>query len=88
MGKATKKLAIRENRSFSEAFKKGKVKDLIEKRMTITELSRYYHVTRSAVYKWLYKYSPHHKKGTTLVVQMESEEQKTKHYTVCSAFQS
>ena len=42
------------------------------------ELSRIYGVTRAAVYKWLYKYSPHHEKRTTLVVEMESESFKTK----------
>jgi len=29
-------------------------------------------------YRWLYKYSPHHNKGTIQVVQMASEAEKTK----------
>lgn len=74
------KLEIKQRRTFSEEFKKSKVKELIEKRITVTEISRMYEVTRSAIYKWLYKYSLHHKQKTILVVQMESEEQKTKYF--------
>jgi transposase-like protein len=70
-------LAIKEKRSFSEAFKREKVKDLVEKRITIKQLSMLYEVSRTAVYNWLYLYSPHHEQKTTLVVQMESEAHKS-----------
>lgn len=73
------KLEIRQKRHFSEEFKKAKVKDIVEKRLTVLELSRLYNVSAVAVYKWLYKYSPHHDRKTTLVVQMESEATKTKY---------
>ena len=72
------KLEIKQRRSFSEEFKKSKVKDVVEKRISIKDLSEIYGVTRTAVYKWLYKYSPRHERKSILVVQMESEEQKTK----------
>ncbi len=78
MKKAKVKLEIRTNRCFSEEFKKSKVKELVEKQITVTELSRLYGVTRTAVYKWLYKYSSHHQKKTNLVIEMESESYKTK----------
>jgi transposase len=78
MKKTRAKLEIRTNRHFSEEFKKSKVKELLEKQITVTELSRLYGVTRNAVYKWLYKYSPYHEKRTTLVIEMESESFKTK----------
>jgi transposase-like protein len=71
------KLEIKQKRSFSEEFKKAKVKELIEKRVTIRQVSQLYEVSTVAVYKWLYKYSPHHQQKTTLVVQMESETYKT-----------
>jgi transposase-like protein len=71
------KLAIKQRRFFSEEFKKGKVKELTEKRVTIRQVSRLYEVSTVAVYKWLYKYSPHHQQKTTLVVEMESETYKT-----------
>ncbi len=64
-------------RIFSEAFKRSKVKDLAEKRIGVTEFSKLYGVSRAAVYKWIYKYSDL-EKGTNKVIQMESEEYRTK----------
>ena len=66
------------NRRFSESFKKEKVKQIVEKQISIKELSEIYEVSRTAVYKWLYQYSVHHKRGTKQVVEMESEALKTK----------
>ncbi len=73
-----KKLELRLRRTFSEEFKKQKVKELVNKQISIDELSKLYDVSKTSIYRWLYKYSPHHKQGTTQVVQMESEAQKTK----------
>jgi transposase-like protein len=72
------KLEFKQRRSFSEEFKKSKVKDLLEKRTCIKDISEVYEVSRTAVYKWVYKYSASHERKPILVVQMESEEQKTK----------
>lgn len=71
---------IRQKRHFSEPFKKARVKELLNKQVKVSEISELYGVSLSAVYKWLYKYSPHHKRGTIQVVQMESEAEKTKRY--------
>jgi transposase len=70
-------LEIKQRRLFSEAFKREKVKDLVEKRISIRQLSSLYEVSRTAVYNWLYTYSPHHEQKTNLVVQMESEAHKS-----------
>lgn len=70
-------LEIQQKRTFSEAFKREKVKDLVEKRVSIKQLCSLYEISRTAVYKWLYAYSPHHEQKTILVVQMESEAHKT-----------
>ncbi|HEX8277722.1 MAG TPA: transposase [Segetibacter sp.] len=78
MKEAKVKLEIKQKRYFSEEFKKARVKDLVEKRVTVLEVSRLHEVSTVAVYKWLYKYSVHHQRQTTLVVQMESEATKTK----------
>lgn len=72
------KLKLRQQRNFSEEFKKKRIKELLEKQVTVSELARLYSVTRTSIYKWLYLYSPHHQQGTTLVVEMESESYKTK----------
>jgi transposase len=70
-------LEIKQRRLFSEAFKREKVKDLVEKRISIRQLSSLYGVSRTSVYNWLYAYSPHHEQKTNLVVQMESEAYKS-----------
>ena len=70
-------LEIKQQRTFSEAFKREKVKDLVEKRISIKQLCSLYQVSRTAVYNWLYSYSPHHEQKTNLVVQMDSEAYKT-----------
>ncbi|MGB0839421.1 MAG: transposase [Chitinophagales bacterium] len=76
--KSGKKLELRSRRIFSEEFKRAKVDDLINKRITVKELSELYDVSKMSVYRWIHKYSAHHKKGTVQVVQMESEATKTK----------
>jgi transposase-like protein len=70
-------LEIKQRRLFSEAFKREKVKDLLEKRISIRQLSSLYEVSRTSVYNWLYTYSPHHEQKTNLVVQMDSEAHKS-----------
>ena len=76
MKQSKQKLEIRENRVFSEALKKQVVKDLVNKRLTIQQVMLEHQVSRQSVYRWLYKYSPVHAQKCTLVVQMQSEEQR------------
>ena len=64
------------NRTFSETFKRSKVKDLDAGLISIKELSESYSVSRTAIYKWLYKYSPHHQEGSKQVIEMQSEARK------------
>jgi transposase-like protein len=70
-------IEIKQRRSFSEAFKREKIKDVVEKRISIKQLCSLYAVSRTAVYNWLYAYSPYHEQKTILVVQMESEAYRT-----------
>ncbi len=65
------------NRNFSEQFKKEKVKDLLDRRISIKQLCDLWQISRVTAYNWLYKYSPHHSAGTKMVVQMESEAHRT-----------
>jgi transposase len=65
------------NRSFSESFKRKKVKEILEKRLSIKQVSELYGVSRTSVYKWIYKYSAL-ERGTKQVIQLESEALKTK----------
>jgi transposase len=64
-------------RTFSEAFKKEKVSDIKKGQLSIRDLCQLYNVSRASVYKWLHLYGEV-EVGTKTVVQMESEEQKTK----------
>lgn len=65
------------NRIFSEEFKRSKVMELELKQITMAELVILYGVSRTAIYKWMEKYSVHYHKATKVVIQMESESAKT-----------
>ena len=65
-------------RTFSEEFKKAKIKELDEKLISIQELVTSYQISRTSIYKWLIKYSVHYQKGTKMVIELESESHKTK----------
>lgn len=71
------KFQKREFRTFSEAFKRSKVKEILENRVTVRQISDLYNVSRTSVYNWLYKYSSLEPEAKQ-VVQMESESMKTK----------
>ena len=66
----------RQNRYFSDEFKRKKVEEIENNLTTPTEVSREYQVTRSSVYKWINKYSPYRKKGQRMVVESESDTKK------------
>lgn len=70
-------LKIRQRRIFSEEFKREKVQELNAGLYSISSFCKLWDVTSAAVYRWIYLYSPEHKKGTTMVVQKESEAQRT-----------
>lgn len=72
------KSKLRTRRVFSDTFKKQRVKEINKGLVSVTEVSKLYSVSKQSVYRWLYKYSTHHPKGVTQVVQMESESQRTK----------
>lgn len=60
-------------RHFSELFKKEKVKQLEEKKITVGQLSKVYEVSPTAIYKWIRKYSKLISKQERVVVEKESE---------------
>ena len=63
----------RQNRYFSEDFKRRKVSE-IERNLTgVADISKEYEVTRAAVYKWIYQYSRMRKKGVKQVVEAKSD---------------
>jgi len=67
------KLRIRQRRVFSEAFKREKVVEIVSGQISIQAFSRLWQVSTTSIYKWIYRYSGQHQKGTIMVVQKESE---------------
>jgi transposase-like protein len=66
----------RQNRYFSEEFKRQKVKDLERNLVTIAELCREYRVNRASVYNWIYKFSNNRKKKERQIVENMSDTRK------------
>jgi transposase len=69
-------VAERINRTFSDDFKRKIVSDLDRNLVTVSEVGRQYQLTRTAVYKWIYKYSPMRKKGLKQIVEASSDTRK------------
>lgn len=70
-------LNIRQRRIFSEEFKREKVQELTSKLYSVGSFCKLWGVNKQTVYNWIYKYSPDYKKGTTMVIQKESESFRT-----------
>ncbi len=66
----------RQNRYFSETFKRKKVQELERNITTVSEISREYEVSNTAVYKWLYKYGTLAQKGVKQIVEELSDTRK------------
>lgn len=65
------------NRTFSDEFRRQKVKELTNGQLRVRDLCALYGLSRTTVYNWLYLYSEA-EQGVKTVVQMESEAFKTK----------
>jgi transposase-like protein len=65
-------------RGFSEDFKKKKVKELEKNVTSVSELCRTYSVSRTSVYRWIYKYSVMANKQVKQVVEAKSDTRKIK----------
>lgn len=68
---------IKMRRTFSTEFKKEKVLLIEQGKLKVSEVSKMYEVTQTAVYKWLLKYGKIYSKTERLVVEKISEESKT-----------
>src|SRR5512133_400452 len=65
-----------QNRYFSLDFKKKRVQELEHNVLTISDICKTYKVSRTSVYKWLYKYSNMAKKQVKQVVEAKSDTKK------------
>jgi len=66
------------NRHFSDDFKKKKVRELERNITSIPDICKTYSVSRTSVYRWIYKYSAMAKKQVKQVVESKSDTQKMK----------
>ena len=66
----------RQCRYFSEDFKKKRVQELEKNLTSIPDICKTYQVSRSAIYKWVYKYSIMTQKNVRQVVEAKSDTQK------------
>ncbi len=69
---------VLQNRYFSDEFKKKKVKELENNLTSISDICRTYSVSRTSVYRWIYKYSVMAKKQVKQVVESKSDTKKIK----------
>jgi len=69
---------VLQNRYFSDEFKKKKVKELENNLASISDICRTYSVSRTSVYRWIYKYSVMAKKQVKQVVEAKSDTKKIK----------
>ena len=74
--KTTRSLGQR--RIFSDLLKRKIVKDIEHNKASISAVCREYLVCSQTVYNWLNKYSRHLQSGQNMVIQMESEQYRSK----------
>lgn len=78
MKQAKQARSLGQRRIFSEALKVKIVKDIEHNNVSISAVCREYLVCPQTVYNWLNKYSRHLQSGKSLVIQMESEQYRSK----------
>jgi transposase len=64
------------NRSFSEEFKREKVRELERNISSVSDICKTYTVSRTSVYRWIYKYSAMAKKQVKQIVEAKSDTRK------------
>lgn len=66
----------RRRRTFSEEFKKQKVREIERKAVTVAQVSREYEVRESNVGKWVKQYGSQQSTGVRTIVECESDTRK------------
>jgi transposase-like protein len=69
-------LKIKHNRYFSEDFKRKRVRELENNLVSIADICKTYHVSRTSVYRWIHKYSAMAKQEKKQVVESKSDTKK------------
>jgi transposase len=74
----TEELRSRQNRYFSSDIKKKIVRDLERNYNSVGDVCKTYHVSRTSVYRWIYKYSSMAQRQHKQVIEPKSDTQKIK----------
>jgi len=74
----TEELRSRQNRYFSNEIKKKIVRDLERNYNSVSDVCKVYQVSRTSVYRWIFKYSSMAKKEHKQVIEPKSDTQKIK----------
>jgi transposase len=64
------------SRYFSEEFKRQKVREIEKNQVSISELTKAYQLSRTSIYRWIFKYSKMIKKGERQIVEQKSDTRK------------
>lgn len=67
---------LRQRRLFSVTLRKEVVRLVESGKLSVSAASREYHVTRTSIYNWIYKYSTYNQKGVLLVADKKSQTEK------------
>jgi len=78
MKEAKQTRTLGQRRIFSDELKRKIVKDIEHNKASISAVCREYLTSKQTVYNWLNKYSRHLQSGKSLVIQMESEQYRSK----------
>lgn len=69
----TQSRSERQHRTFSENFKKQKVRELESCRSTVSEIAKQYDVSRTNVYRWMRKFGSMKSKKERVIVETDSD---------------
>ena len=72
------KKTVRSSRYFSEELRRSIVKEIEGHQLNVTQASREYSVSSTSIYRWMYRYSLHLKKGIRLVMEKKSHSDRIK----------
>jgi transposase len=72
------KRELKEKRVYSESYRKARVADIENGMLTVLETHRVYGISISVIYRWIHRYSTHLVHHTRQVVELESEQHRTK----------
>jgi transposase-like protein len=63
----------RVTRTFSESFKRQKVKEILTRKSSISEVHKQYNISYTSLYRWIRQYGVNRSESVKMVVETESD---------------